>query len=143
MGTRDLGDGTRQLYYTKKNWRAERNTNRPPKPRRRAWRGSTEPTPTNWAMGRATGGARSQAKRGRKRMFKGLRYHYLGNSFKAVADKKGSTNLRVAGGECGAGSEGLTPADERLKVRRADASKNNVPTALPKHPAYRAGAESL
>lgn len=76
-------------------------------------------------------------------MFKGLRYYYLGNSFKAGADKKGSTYLRVAGGECGAGCEGLTPADERLKERRADASKNNVPTALPKHPAYRAGAESL
>ena len=67
----------------------------------------------------------------------------MGNGFMAVADKKGSTYLRVAGGESGAGCEGLTPADERLKVRRADASKNNVPTALPKHPAYRTGAESL
>lgn len=68
-------------------------------------------------------------------MFNGLRYHYLGDGFKAVADKKGSTYLRVAGGECGAGCEGLTTADERSKVRRADASKNNVPTSLPKHPA--------
>ena len=61
----------------------------------------------------------------------------------AEADKKCSTNLRVAGGESGAGSEGLTTADERLKERRADASKNNVPTALPKPQTYRAGGESL
>lgn len=76
-------------------------------------------------------------------MFKGLRYHHLGSGFKAVADKKCSTYLRVAGGESGAGCEGLTTADESLKVRRADASKNNVLTSLPKPPTYRAGAESL
>lgn len=61
----------------------------------------------------------------------------------AVADKKCSTYLRVVGGECGAGCEGLTTADERLKVRRAVASKKNVPTSLPNPLTYRAGGESL